>query len=236
MIRKIFQALGEALRAIRANLLRTLLSILGIVIGVAALVIILSLIDGMEKYALDQISSTTSLESILLDVERYETVDGVRMKKEDLRTITYTDYLDLSKEISSESKAYMIYRENGKIYAGDSSVGGIARFVNQHEGLDFEVLEGQIPESSSFVQNSFVCGVSETLVESLFPNQELKEALGKSIRFDSITFTIEAVYKSNEKNKATFFYTVPNFAKRISKIAYSNLYDTGGQCRRCYRH
>ena len=51
MIKTIFSALQLALANIRANFFHTLLSVLGIVIGVASLVAILSLIDGMEQYA-----------------------------------------------------------------------------------------------------------------------------------------------------------------------------------------
>lgn len=220
MIRKIFQAQLEAFKAIRTNILRTLLSILGIVIGVAALVIILSLIDGMEKYALDQISSTTSVESIFLDAEQYETVDGVRMKKENLKTIGYKDFLAMSEEVEMDGKAYLIFRQNGKIYAGDSSVGGIARFVNQYEGLDYELLEGDLPASESFNHQSKICAVSEHLAKTLFPSQELKNIIGQTIRFDSLTLIIAAVVKSNEKSKASFlapYHVLPKeFLKTIS--------------------
>ena len=46
---------------LRANPLRTLLSTLGIIMGVAALVSVLSLGDGMERFARAQIERTTDL-------------------------------------------------------------------------------------------------------------------------------------------------------------------------------
>ena len=64
------------------NLFHTLLSILGMIIGVAALVSILSLIDGMEKFAKDQISKTTSLKSIALTTRSTKTVNGISVKKD----------------------------------------------------------------------------------------------------------------------------------------------------------
>lgn len=51
MLKTILSAFGMAFSSIRSRLFHTLLSVLGIVIGVGALVAILSLIDGMEKYA-----------------------------------------------------------------------------------------------------------------------------------------------------------------------------------------
>ena len=47
MLQKIFNSFALAFTSIRSNLFHTFLSVLGIVIGVAALVSILSLIDGM---------------------------------------------------------------------------------------------------------------------------------------------------------------------------------------------
>jgi len=47
------------------NLFHTLLSVLGIVIGVAALVATFSLIDGLEKFAHGQISNQTSVNALV---------------------------------------------------------------------------------------------------------------------------------------------------------------------------
>ena len=49
---------------LRSNPLRTILSTLGIVIGVAALVSVLSVGDGMERLAREQIGRTTDLQRI----------------------------------------------------------------------------------------------------------------------------------------------------------------------------
>ncbi|HEY0994888.1 MAG TPA: ABC transporter permease, partial [Gemmatimonadaceae bacterium] len=59
------------------NPLRTLLSTLGVIMGVAALVAVLALGDGMEKFARKQIVSTTSLQAIAIAPQTGRTVDGV---------------------------------------------------------------------------------------------------------------------------------------------------------------
>jgi putative ABC transport system permease protein len=58
MVRRILQSFLLAFQNIRSNLFHTFLSVLGIVIGVGALVSILSLIDGMEEFARAQITQT----------------------------------------------------------------------------------------------------------------------------------------------------------------------------------
>src|SRR3982750_2763501 len=61
---------------LRANPLRTILSTLGIVIGVGALVSVLSVGDGMERLARDQIGRTTDLQRISITPRLFRMIDG----------------------------------------------------------------------------------------------------------------------------------------------------------------
>lgn len=73
-------ALGIAARigaeALSINPLRTALSTLGVIIGVAALVSVLSLGDGMELTARERIAGTTGVLSIAVSSRTVESVDG----------------------------------------------------------------------------------------------------------------------------------------------------------------
>ncbi|HVX40832.1 MAG TPA: ABC transporter permease [Gemmatimonadaceae bacterium] len=69
-------SLSVGFDTLRANPLRTILSTLGIVIGVAALVSVLSVGDGMERLARDQISTTTDLQRIAVQPRTFRLVDG----------------------------------------------------------------------------------------------------------------------------------------------------------------
>ncbi|MDP3911397.1 MAG: ABC transporter permease [Gemmatimonadales bacterium] len=77
-------SIGIGFQALRSNPLRTLLSTLGIIMGVAALVSVLSLGDGMQRYARDQIERTTDLHSISLTPSLFRTVDGQRFPRSDV--------------------------------------------------------------------------------------------------------------------------------------------------------
>ncbi|MEM9259343.1 MAG: ABC transporter permease [Bacteroidota bacterium] len=72
-----FAAFAETFRNLRTNFFQTFLSVLGIVIGVGALVAMLSMIDGLEKYARDQISSTSSLENLMVRAKTNTRIDGI---------------------------------------------------------------------------------------------------------------------------------------------------------------
>jgi ABC-type lipoprotein release transport system permease subunit len=70
-----------AFETLRANPTHTLMSISGLVIGVAALVGVLSLADGMEDFARKQVNTTTDLQSINVSVRTNEIVDGVSIQR-----------------------------------------------------------------------------------------------------------------------------------------------------------
>lgn len=108
----------------RSNLFHTLLSVLGMVIGVGALVAILSLIDGMEKYAHDQISKTTSLESVLISSITTKRVDNINVKKEDYEYFDYTIFSEMLNEID-DVEGYLRYQESGFIQIDDTTERGV---------------------------------------------------------------------------------------------------------------
>lgn len=83
MLEKIVISVGVAWQNIRANPLHTALSTLGIVIGVGALVSILSLADGMEQHVRQQIESTTSLQALVVQTRTRRQVDGIWVDKKD---------------------------------------------------------------------------------------------------------------------------------------------------------
>jgi putative ABC transport system permease protein len=80
-----------SLSTLRANPLRTFLSTLGIVIGVASLVAVLSLGDGMERYFRTQIGQTTDLQAIGLTPRQTREVDGVNIPLDSPVVFTMAD-------------------------------------------------------------------------------------------------------------------------------------------------
>jgi putative ABC transport system permease protein len=59
-------AIAVGFETLRANPLRTILSTLGVIIGVSALVAVLSVGDGMERSVRTQIEQTTDLQAIMI--------------------------------------------------------------------------------------------------------------------------------------------------------------------------
>jgi len=84
MLKSMLSSFGLAISNLRTNLFQTLLSVLGIVIGVAALVTMLCVIDGMEQLARKQIADRTGFEEMVLRPKEYSRIDDIRVRRDDI--------------------------------------------------------------------------------------------------------------------------------------------------------
>ncbi len=201
MIGRFFSTLADAVRSVRKNFLHTLLSILGIVIGVAALVIILSMIDGMEKFALEQISSTTSLETISISPRTTEMVDGVRLAKDNLRTLDYAGFESMIEEEQIQGKGIAMLTKATRLKAGDTTtVGGFVRYINRLPEDELEVLAGALPDMSAKQTGRNKAVINRSGAEALFNGTNYAECTGKVIRYDSLSFEVAAVVENQQPN------------------------------------
>lgn len=84
-------SLRVGLQALRANPLRTILSTLGVIMGVASIVAVLSVGDGVAQYARAQIEQTTDLQTITLSPITYTMMDHVRVPRSGYPVFTTAD-------------------------------------------------------------------------------------------------------------------------------------------------
>ncbi len=99
-------ALG--LNALRGNTMRTVLSTLGVMIGVASLVAILSITDGLERFSREQIERTTDLQLLQIAPITTETVDGVRLRREHAPNLSASDIGQLDSLLIGLARATLV--------------------------------------------------------------------------------------------------------------------------------
>src|SRR6478735_8830859 len=113
-------ALREGFTALRANPLRTLLSTLGVVMGVASLTAVLSLGDGVEDFARQQIESGTDLQTLVVRPSTYRVVDGIRVPRDTIPAWTVTDAESLAQELGGVSELMLMMDGQALITRGDT--------------------------------------------------------------------------------------------------------------------
>jgi putative ABC transport system permease protein len=145
------------LRGLRLNPLRTALSTLGIVVGVAALVAVLAVGDGVERYARQQIERTTDLQAIILTPQTSRVMDGLTVPRSDVLTFSAGDAAAVRDTISGVAAVTLIVtgtgllskpgdprpravRVAGVVMAGDAMPEGhpilAGRFLAATDGVD----------------------------------------------------------------------------------------------------
>lgn len=197
-MKKLIASFAQALESIRSNLFHTLLSILGIVIGVAALVSILSLIDGMEKYAKDQISSTTDLKSIMVNTNTTKKVNDVSIRKDSFAYLDYDALTAMQAMLTNEATAYLLTQQAaseltmpGKSESFGAIVGGVAPYMPEEEELNAgrNFMEADLSEKST------VAIVNYELAKQISGAKDHGKLVGKTIRYEGMDFKIIGVLK-----------------------------------------
>ncbi len=206
MLQKIFNSFSLAFANIRSNLFHTFLSVLGIVVGVAALVSILSLIDGMEKFAREQISSTTSLNGIIIQSEAFKRVNDVRLRKDTLSIIDYDQFQKLSASLSKPVSSYISSSSSGEIVLSSSGVKIGANMLATSATLQPGV---EIPSGGSFTEEQVKEMKPYAIVNKAFINalqlMNDEEAIGEEITFNNKRLTIVSILPKGKDTPQLFY-------------------------------
>lgn len=124
-----------AFQTLRSNPFHTLMSILGLVIGIAALVGVLALGDGMERFARDQIETTTDLQMIEISAQTTELIDGVPVARTSVATFTLDDVRALSKQFSQDLQLVLTRTQATTIELPEDSIRTATRVTAVSEGF-----------------------------------------------------------------------------------------------------
>jgi putative ABC transport system permease protein len=184
-----------------------MLSVLGVVIGVAALVSILSLIDGMEQYARDQITTTTSLKTILLSADVYKHSNGISIRKDSVSYLTYADFVALRTALSKPAKSYLFQRQAKEInLEGDTLEAGAHATGVAELDTSGVIIAGRIFTENE-IQNASETGiVTESLAKTLVGQQEVKTLIGKKVILGSRSLTVIGVINLKSAQGPEIFF------------------------------
>lgn len=184
-------SLGYALYNIRSHFFHTLLSVLGIIIGVAALIAMLSMIDGLEKYANEQINQTTSIKVIEISSQRTERIDGVMIQKTNPLRIDETFHQKIVSLVPEMERSFLLASTNRSIGYDTMQTAGMVHFATTGYLEKYEWIIGESSsDSKGVVINSF-------LAKKIFGDGDIyQKALGKSIVVGGASIQIDGIVKS----------------------------------------
>lgn len=209
MLKKIVISFLLAIGAIRSRFFHTLLSVLGIVIGVAALVAILSLIDGMEKFAKDQITNTTSLKAISIRSEQFNHVDGISIRRDSVSIINHKVLLSLRSSLTAPSKIYL-FNSLGLEVTSDLDTTKTAALATAISDFNSEqnILYGRKMVTNDLEKGLSVTVVSEHFAKTFRKDQDISKLVNQNLQVGTRRLKIIGILKATEPKQARIFFPI----------------------------
>lgn len=208
MIRRLLQSFGLALQNIRSNLFHTFLSVLGIVIGVAALVSILSLIDGMEQVAREQITQTTSLNAIIVQTNTHRQVNGIRLRKDTFTVLTHAQVKQLTQSLSKPVDRFQMRASmNVEVKLDTQRVGAYAWAVAYPIWPDSAKVQGRLLTTQLVNAGDSVVVVNHAFAKAAnIKNDE--ELIGRRLNVNGKQLQIIGVTREPKNEAPQIYYPV----------------------------
>jgi len=124
-----FESLRVGMMTLRANPLRTILSTLGVIMGVGSMVSVLAMGDGVEQFAREQVARTTDLQAVAISPNFVQRIDGIFVRRTDVVVFTMAD-LDSLRAAVPEAEAVEVTVSGGTIAQRDSNARGRGLSIN----------------------------------------------------------------------------------------------------------
>jgi putative ABC transport system permease protein len=184
------EALRSALAALRANPLRSALTMLGIFIGVAAVIAMVAIGAGARALVLDQIRSLGS--NIMIVLPGNVTTGGVRLGAGASARLTIDDALALEKEIPAVQIAAPNVRGSQQVVAGNLNWSTVVQGVvpGFFDAREWDVAQGRLFLPEEIDRRAQVVVLGETVARVLFDESD---PLGQMIRVRNVPFTVVGV-------------------------------------------
>ncbi|QWV95462.1 ABC transporter permease [Geomonas oryzisoli] len=186
----LWQSLLIALRALRVNKMRALLTMLGIIIGIAAVIAMVAIGSGASKMISDQISSIGS--NLLLVLPGSVTSGGMRSGSGGTQTLTYDDARAIKAECPSVAAVAPNVRGSGQVVYGNQNWSTVVYGVTPEivDVRDWTIVAGRNITQSDVDGATKNCLIGQTVADNLFGGTD---PVGKIIRIKKIPFTVVGI-------------------------------------------
>ena len=188
-----------AYRALLRNKTRALLTMLGIIIGIASVIGMVSIGQSSSKSINDQISSMGT--NLITVMRAWQRQGGVNVGSGNVQTMTERDVDAIRANCRHVSMVSPVVNASGQIVYGANNWPGSIRGGNaEYLAINkFDVASGTNFTGDDVRNSAKVCLIGTTVADNIFPNGE--NPVGKIIRFGKIPFKVIGVLRSKGQNQ-----------------------------------
>ena len=190
-----------ALRAIAANKLRSLLTMLGIIIGVASVITMLAIGQGSKRSIQAQIAEMGS-NMIMIRPGQDRGPGGARQDADEMQTLKLKDYDKLKTEAKYIAAISPSVNASGQFINGNNNTPSTLYGISQ-EYMDIRrlrIADGEMFTDEDVKSGAKVCLIGKTVADALFTGGE--DPVGRVIRFGTIPLRITGVLEAKGYNSA----------------------------------
>ena len=187
-----------AIRAIAANKMRSFLTALGIIIGIAAVITMLAIGQGSKASIKANIAEMGS--NMIMISPGADMRGGVRQDASAMETLKQADYQTIKNECNYISAISPTVNSSGQWINGNNNTQSSIYGVNQDylSIRQLKVADGEMFTDNDIKAAAKVCILGQTVVDYLFPDGS--DPVGKVVRFNSIPFRVVGVLKKKGYN------------------------------------
>jgi putative ABC transport system permease protein len=191
------QAVRIAVRSLRVNKLRSALTMLGIIIGVGAVIAMVSVGAGAQARVAEQIQSLGS--NLIIALSGSTSAGGVRMGQGSQLTITEDDAAAIAREVAAVQVAAPSVRGNAQVVYGNlnwaTGIQGVT--ADYLEARDWGLEAGRPINPEDIDAATKVALIGQTTASNLFGDADPMDQL---IRIKKIPFTVVGVLTRKGQN------------------------------------
>lgn len=187
-----------ALRAIAANKMRSFLTALGIIIGIAAVITMLAIGQGSKASIKANIAEMGS--NMIMISPGADMRGGVRQDASSMETLKQADYQSIKEDCNYISAISPTVNSSGQWIYGNNNTQSSIYGVNQNylSIRQLKVADGEMFTDADIKAAAKVCILGQTVVDYLFPDGS--DPIGKVVRFNSIPFRVVGVLQKKGYN------------------------------------
>ncbi|MDI6033203.1 ABC transporter permease [Flavobacterium sp. LB2P84] len=219
-LRLLKESFGFAMNALRNNKLRTLLSLLGVTIGIFSIIAVLAAVDSLDRKIKKDLSSLDK-NTIYLMRFSFGPSEIPLWKREQFPDVKYDEYEYLKSSMNGlDQMAYQFFVGREVLKFESESVSGVNVVPVSHEFIEIQGLEfakGRFYNDSESNSGAPVIVLGYEIANSLFGESE---PIGKNLRLYGQRFTVIGVLKKQgagmfgDSNDTSVFIPV-NFLRRL---------------------
>ena len=219
-LRLLSESFSFAINALRNNKLRTLLSLLGVTIGIFSIIAVLAAVDSMDKKIKEDLSDM-DMNTLYLMRFSFGPSEIPKWKREQFPDVTYDEFEHIKRNVNGIDKiSFNLFTRNENIKYESKTVNSIRVKPSTEDFFDIEPIKidkGRLFNESESNSGSPVIVIGSEVAIGLFENSD---PIGKKVRLYGQKFTVIGVLKKQgqstfgDSNDVAVFFPV-NFLRRL---------------------